>query len=728
MQRYKFNFFLIACFLLRSILWAQSHDNDLKIGLVLSGGGAKALAHVGLLEVMDEEGLRPDFISGTSMGAVVGALYAMGYSGKAIRKEMYKVHWDAILTNDRPRLSLPFSDRSTEQRYILSFEIQNKRLQIPDGINYGQQILNELDRLTIGAHHIRDFSQLPIPFACIATDLETGARTVLDTGYLPDAMRATSSFPTLYSPYEFGEALLVDGGIIENLPIQLALDKGMNVIIGSDVQNILRKKEDLGSVFRVLEQISSFTNAANFIRDSCQALFLVEPNIPGAGVTTFDMLDSIFRSGYREAAKYRETIRELAKSNRQGGQKKQLTAFQDSVFIESILLPNLEVSNNSYILSKLGLRSSMKLSTRQIVEGTNRIWGSQLFKTADFKLWPVPDKSSYDLKLRLKPVKSLSKIRLGLHYDDDFQTAVLLNYTQRNFIFQGSRLSTDLALGTNPRLWVDYTLDRQYIPSIRLNLRSHRFGSAIYADRELAQAFTYLDVSFTSTIQSILFDRMLLGFGAQAENLIVSANRGEFLPKDYNEFYINYLATLQLDLLENEYFPKKGFKLDALYRIHTKPENYSQQFEPSSVLQARFLEVLALNRKGSLHFKGSLITTLGPSLDYPYSIFLGGLGQNYIQYMNPFVGYRFMELSGRNAVTAGVDYQYNLTGNHYIIAKANWGAIESEFNNLFNSEVLLDGYGFSYAYNSPLGPLQFTIMGSSNHTNIYTYVNLGFWF
>ena len=704
-------------------------QDSLRVGVVLSGGGAKALAHVGLLRVLEEEGLKPDFIAGTSMGGVIGSLYAMGYSAMEIQEEMYRIDWAAILLNDRPRNSLSFLDKGTEDRYLLSFPFENGKPSLPNGINYGQRIINELDRLTIGAHHIRHFNELPIPFACLATDLETGEAVVLDTGYLPDALRATSSFPTLYSPYEVNGRILVDGGLIENLPFRLLEDQDIDVIIGSDVQSILHSREELNNVFNILEQISGFVNARNFQKDSGSAEFIVRPEIPEAGVTTFELLDSIFSAGYREASKYRGAIRKMvAIKGRQEVSKHLIPTRRDSLYIHCVETPVTHLSSFNYIRQKMGIKEGAPIDHRSIVKGMNRLWGSQLYSTADFVLLPDPQQSGYSLKLRLKERSSMQQFRIGLHYDDDFQTAVLLNYTHRNLLFKNSKFSVDAAIGVNPRFWLDYTVDRDLIPTLRISFRSHRFLTRLYANRQLEATKVYLDFSLSGTLQSVLADKFLIGGGIQIEGIDLNATNSEIFPESYYENFVNYFGTIELDLLDQGSFPSKGLSIKGLYRVITNTDDYNTALDPSSVLDVRYLQVLPLWKGSHIYLRGSLITTIGADLDYPYNIFLGGLGQNYIQHIHPFVGYRFMELVGRNALVGGADFNWQFVPQHYLIAKVNFGALESSFDQLFQTSVLLDGYGLSYAYDSPVGPLQFTVMGSSNHADIYTYVNLGFWF
>ena len=731
-KRSKYFFGLVTLILFGFNTFAQIdstlQSSNLKVGLVLSGGGAKAMAHLGLLRIMDEEGLQPDYIAGTSMGAVLGAMYAMGYSATEIQLKMYQIHWADVMTNDRPRRSLSFLDKQTEDRYALSFPISKGKILLPDGINYGHHILNELDRLSVGFHDVTDLSQLQIPFICIATNLETGEGVVLDKGYLPDVLRATSSFPTLFSPHEIDNKVLVDGGLVSNLPFFLLDGKGMDVLIGSDVQTILYTREDLNSVLRIMEQLSSFVNAENYRSDTAKADFLVRTEVPGAGISSFELMDSIIRQGYRAAEKYRPRIKELARlKGLSAATSKPMQTSSDTILIGKIVLPKSDLSSHNYLKSKLGIEEGSRVSLEDIKRGIDRIWGSQLFRTVDYSLLPI-DSNSYSLNLRLDELNYLTHIRLGIHYDDDFQTAVLLNYTHRNLLLKNSKLSLDAAVGVNPRFWASYTFDREFIPTVRLSFRSHRFKSKIYVNQDLADEKVYLDFSGEFAVESAIYNRFLLSAGLQLENIDINNTRSSGLSAESNNNYLNYFGTLKLDLLDKAIFPTTGVLFNGSYRVITKPETYTLDLELSSVLDLRYRQAIPLKRNHTLEVKGVLMNTLGPDLDYAYNQFLGGLGENYINYMVPFVGYRFQELVGRNTIIAGMDYNWQFLRNHYLIGKANFATIEATFDKLFNSDVLLDGYGLSYAYLSPLGPLQLTVMGSTNHANIYTYVNLGFWF
>ncbi|MEP4947046.1 MAG: patatin-like phospholipase family protein, partial [Flavobacteriaceae bacterium] len=218
-----------------------------KIGLVLSGGGAKGLAHIGALKVIEEAGVKIDYIGGTSMGAIVGALYASGYSAKELDSIFSVTDFSKLIQDNVPRGAKTFYEKEDSERYALGLPFTNFNVTFPQAISGGQNIYNELVRLLFHVKDIQDFKKLPIPFLCIATNVETGEEVLLDSGYLPEAIMASGTFPSLFEPTEIEGEILIDGGVVNNYPIAEIQELGADVIIGVDVQHGLATRESLSS-------------------------------------------------------------------------------------------------------------------------------------------------------------------------------------------------------------------------------------------------------------------------------------------------------------------------------------------------------------------------------------------------------------------------------------------------------------------------------------------------
>ena len=237
-----------------AIATAQHATEDLKVGLILSGGGAKGMAHVGVLKEIERAGVRIDYIGGTSMGAIVGGLYACGYSAIQLEQLLIESDLNALINDSFDRDFKSFDDKEDSERYAITLPLLKGKIQFPISFSKGQNIYNLFVQLMHDQRNIQDFSQLPIPFYCMATDVDTGEKVLLDKGFLPLAVNASSALPTLFSPVKIGNRSLIDGGVSDNYPIEEMLEKDIDVIIGVDVQPSLNKEEEATSFSEILLQ------------------------------------------------------------------------------------------------------------------------------------------------------------------------------------------------------------------------------------------------------------------------------------------------------------------------------------------------------------------------------------------------------------------------------------------------------------------------------------------
>jgi len=291
---------LMLCF-----AFGKAQNRTPKIGLALSGGGAKGMAHLGVLRVIEERNVKIDYISGTSMGAVVAAMYAIGYSVDQIEEYLLAVNWGALLSNELPRNHLSVLDRDASEKYLLSFDVIGDKINAPDAFNKGQYMLKELSFLTFPAHADTNFSEFPIPFLCIAVDLITGEEVVLEHGNLTEALRASVALPSRFSPYKIKDKTYVDGGVRDNLPIAVLKDKkNMDFVIASNVQGRLYTEGELNSILKILEQVSSFANKIGYQDQIDKADLMIKHPVTQFSITNYEYSDTIIKLGYNEAKKY----------------------------------------------------------------------------------------------------------------------------------------------------------------------------------------------------------------------------------------------------------------------------------------------------------------------------------------------------------------------------------------------------------------------------------------
>jgi NTE family protein len=309
-KRILYTVFLLVTFL----TFSQQNltDDEVKVGLVLSGGGAKGLAHIGALKVIEESGVKIDYIAGTSMGAIVGALYASGYSADELTKLFKEVNFDELIRDDFDRKDRTFFDRKDADKHAIVLPFNKFKLAFPSSISKGQNTYNFYVKLLDHVKDIKDFSKLPIPFLCMGTDLETGSQVLLEKGYLPDAILASSAIPTLFEPVNFNGKLLIDGGVSNNYPIDEILSKNMDLVIGVDVQDSLKKKNKLSSASDFMFQLSNY-NKQSQMRDKMKKTSVyIKPDIRDYNIVSFDQSKEIYEAGKEAAESLKYLLKDIA--------------------------------------------------------------------------------------------------------------------------------------------------------------------------------------------------------------------------------------------------------------------------------------------------------------------------------------------------------------------------------------------------------------------------------
>ena len=322
----------ILVFLLVLFIILDVQGQRKKVGLVLSGGGAKGVAHIGVLKVLEEAGIPIDYIAGTSMGSLVGALYAIGYDAHTMDSLVRKQNWMFLLSDKVYRYNLPFSEKEETEKYLVSVPIKNNReIKIPSGFISGQNIYNLFSDLTIGYHDSLDFKKLPIPFACVASNLVDGKEVVQDRGVLPLAMRASMAIPGAFAPVRKNGMVLVDGGISNNFPVDIAKAMGADIIIGVDVQAELKDASGLESVMGILDQMTSFLGIQKYEENKKMVNIYIKPDVTPYSAASFSSsaIDTLIMRGEDVARSQWDELMQL---------KKELgltESFQPKTFCES---------------------------------------------------------------------------------------------------------------------------------------------------------------------------------------------------------------------------------------------------------------------------------------------------------------------------------------------------------------------------------------------------------
>ena len=729
-------------FLSSFFIYAQetvSDKKDLKVGLVLSGGGAKGFAHIGVLKVLEEAGVRVDYIGGTSMGAIVGSLYASGYNAKQLDSLIRHIDFEKIMLDDIPRKSKPFYEKQNGEKHALVLPISNKKIELPKALSKGQNVLNLLTELLHHVDTISDFNKLPIPFFCVATDIETGEKVIIDKGFLPRAVQASGAFPTLLSPVEINNQLLVDGGIVNNFPVDEIEKMQPDIIIGINLGNEFDKKEDLTSGLKIINQIMSFQIYANYEEQIAKTDVHIHPDMTGYGVTSFNNYDEIYKIGEQAAREQFESLQKIAEQQSIKRPSIEIKPHAKQIYIKDIEIEGNQNYTKRYVKAKMQIDTGDSISYSEFLEGINNLSATDNFSKVQYQI--VDDNSGGSIiKLKITQDPDFSHIKLAVHYDDLYKTAFLVNLTTKHLIAKNDITSADLILGDNIRYNFDYFIDNGSNWSVGFNSRYNSFKTDANLDWIKSNInkidLKYRDFSNTLYFQTVFNRSYALGIGLESKSIraytetIVSTNTNE---EERNFFdksnYYNFISYLKFDTYDKKYFQKSGLHLDVNFRWYLFSSDYSDNFNSFSQLFGEFGYAYTFFDKLTLHFITEAGIKIGNNENKVLDYHLGGLGENYINTFIPFYGYEFGSLTGDAYLLSTLKGRYKLFENHYLL----WAASAARINNdLFNEGRIFEntkiGFGLGYGIDSFVGPIELNISYSPDTDQSYWYFNLGYWF
>lgn len=722
------------------------HDKkDVKIGLVLSGGGAKGLAHIGVLKVIDSLGIQIDYVAGTSMGAIIGSLYASGYSGKAIDSIFDGVDFDKIISDNLPRAAKTFYERDNSEKYGITLPFDKFKLKLPSALSRGQNTLSLLSKLTLHVCDVDDFSKLPIPFFCIATNVETGKAVVLDKGSLAQAITASGAFPSLFQPVIIDDQILIDGGVVNNYPIDELKAKGMDIIIGVDVQDDLATREELKSAPDILLQINNYRTINDMKGKSQKTDVYIKPDITEYTVISFDDGEKIIENGMLAAIKKKDALEQIASMQTQKRSPFKPIKPIDSVKINSIVIEGNAKYTRAYVLGKLKFKQDEKINYTRLVEGVNNLAATNNFESVVHQLKSSVDKPGYDLYFTLKESSQRTFLKFGIHYDELYKSAALINLTRKQLLFNNDVVSFDFILGDNIRYNFEYYIDKGFYWSIGLLSRYNQFqknipASALLAEEDLVNiGVNKLDVELNDLtnqfyLQTLFRKDFALTLGAEHKRLKILS---ETIAQDNNDDetifensdYLSLYGKLKFDTYDNKYFPNEGILFDGDFHLYLYSSDFNNNFSEYSIAKATIGYAKSFgNLSANLTTQGGF--TIGEDTSPYLNFVLGGYGHNLINNFKSFYGYDFLSIAGNSFVKGVVTLDYEIYKKHHLNFAANYANVA---DNIFDTGEWItspnySGYAFGYSFETFLGPIEAKYTWSPEVKTGFWFFNLGFWF
>jgi len=743
----------VSFIIILSIVQILFSQEKTKIGLVLSGGGAKGLAHIGALKVIDSLGISIDYVGGTSMGAIIGGLYAAGYSGKELDSIFKSTNLTELIQDNVPRSAKTFYEKDDSERYALSLPFDDFKISFPEGISGGQNIYNEFVRLLYHVKDVQNFDKLPIPFLCIATNIETGKPVLLDKGYLPEAIMASGTLPSLFEPSEVDGQILIDGGVVNNYPIHEIKAKGMDMIIGVDVQDALAKREDLSSATEILVQINNYRTVNDMVDKIEETDIYIKPNIQEFSVIDFERGNEIIKSGEIEARKQMEALKKIMPSRKRNA----LTVPRrkmDSLSINRLILTGNDNYTRAYIKGKLRFGLGDKISFEKLRQGIGNLSATGNFKTIRHQL--VSNGLGTDLILNLREEPNTMYIKMGAHYDDLLNSAALINLTKKNLLLQDDVASFDFILGDNIRYNFQYYLDKGFYWSFGVNSTFIEFDEEI--DFDVIQSnFEVVDDPNVSEInldvtdwtnqiylQTVLREEFAFRIGLEHKFLRYSTRTLNNLSSDEDEIsepldervffedsnYFSSYGRLTLDTYDDKYFPTKGLFFNGDFHWYLFSSDFNDNFRSFSISKARLGGAFQLLRNVSLNAETEGGFKLGTSPVTSFDFILGGFGNDLINNYVPFFGYEFLSLPGNSFVKAYARLDYNFSPKSHLLISANIANVDDDLfrTGEWFTTPNFSGYGIGYGLESFLGPIQIYYSFSPQINEATLFFSVGYWF
>lgn len=439
-----------------SVTAAGDVDGRPRVGLVLGGGGARGIAHVGVLKVLEELRVPVDLVVGTSMGAIVGGLYAAGLSPDSMVGWLENADWDDLF-RDQPSYSrLSFRRKEAVREYPIPLEVGlgSAGLQLPNGLVAGQKLNAALRSMTFHAARVADFDSLAIPFRAVATDLETGGMVVLGEGDLVDAIRASMSAPGVFTPYPVGDRLLVDGGLVSNVPVRVACDLGAEIVIAVDVGARLADRSELHSMVDLTMQVTRImtrSGATEELRILGPDDILVSPDVEDMSATAFDRSMDALAAGEAAARRMSDRLRRLAVDPvAYHEERARRLAFGEATErIDYLMVGAYSGRSPGSLLDRIAIRPG-PLDTVTLAGDIRHLYSLGIYERVDYRLMEVDDETVLNLRVREKPWgPSYLRFRLSisdrLGGEGTYSLATHLLVPQLND--WGAELIAELALG-----------------------------------------------------------------------------------------------------------------------------------------------------------------------------------------------------------------------------------------------------------------------------------------
>jgi len=707
-----------------------------KVGLVLSGGGAKGIAHIGALKVIEEAGIPIDYIAGTSMGSIIGGLYAIGYTPEQLDSMVRKQDWTFLLSDRITRNDKNMMERETDETYVISVPFSKTSIkEVTGGLIKGHNIDNLFSELTLGYHDSIDFNKLPIPFACVSENLVKGEEYVFHRGVLSTAMRASMAIPGVFTPVRLDSMVLIDGGVVNNYPVDIARKMGADIIIGVDVQSELKPADELNTAGSILGQLIDLMGQDNYLKNLEETNLHIKVNVKGYSAASFThaAVDSLIARGTQAAEAQKEALMRLKEKIGLPADYHPKRKFKyepvEQVMIDEITFNGMEEKDMEWVMKRCNLKENSINTISQIEKATSIIRANTNYSSITYRLNQNSD-GDYNLYFTLNK-KQESHINIGVRFDSENIASLLVNVRTTLKANLPSYLSATARLGKQYGFKLAYALEPSPLTSLNLSYRFKYNDIDYYQDGKRSFNSTFQHHKAELYYDNVWVRNVKFGIGVRYELY----NYERFLSLEGNnrfqikhEPFITYFANMHYETYDNAYFPSKGVKFDGHYTFYTDNFVEYKDGTPFSSIFGSFEGVIPVTRRFSIlpYVNGRIL--IGKQIPYSKMNVMGGdIFEQYLPYQLPFAGTTQVELMKNSLLIGGVKLRQRMGTIHYLTLNGNIALNSQHIKNILKEDKIF-GCSLTYGIDSMFGPLEATFNYTGHSKKVGFYLNLGYKF
>jgi len=725
--------------------FSQSLPDRPKIGVTLSGGGAKGLAHIGILKAIDSAGLKVDYITGTSMGAVIGSLYSIGYSADTLEKFARTVDWDLLLSNQSGLRSLFMEEKDEYGKYDIELPWVNNKFKISTGFLEAQELWLKLSELYFPVNNIKDFLQFNIPFCGIATDVGNGEAVVLKDGEIISAIRSSMAIPSVFTAVNHNGKILVDGGISRNFPVRDVKEMGADFVIGSTVATGLLPPEKVKNVIQLLLQIAFFREAEDSKKEVPLCDIYIPFDLDKYSMGSFSDANEILKAGIDEGKRLYPRFKELADSLNEKYGKQEISLQRlptlKPVFIDTLEVRGLVNTTKTFFVNTMDFKLHKNYNAIELGDMVRKAYGTRYYSRIAYSLEHEPDgncKIIFDIT-----ENPLTFLKAGIHYNRSTGIGLIANITSRNFLMSNSRSMAAINIGESFRIRGEHL---QYIGRLKnfgltLKTQFDHFDVTTYDQYKQNGLYNQNNLELSQRLHYSPTKNLTIGMGHRFEWLQYKPQIVSVFEFKGRSNFSTLFGYIKYNTLDRNTLSRKGMKVEAeMGRVaaqHTKINfllNGHPPADPDSlkISTTPYLRTW-LTAEGYLPLSRKLTAFLnlqtGINFNYSRNVMnefaVGGMTKLFRNQVT-FAGLQEATVYTPAMATVQGGLRTNLFTGSYLTGRAN-----ILFNNFisrsdfFEYEDIYTGYALTFTYNFALGPLDLSLMYCDQTKKLQSYINLG---